>query len=402
MQLKVLLKKDLTSLFQQKAIIATLFIPLLFMASFGLLPTLLGVTGPFEVYYLNEDQGISDMNLGEIIIANMTGEFEQSENIELIEIPNTDDDDKDLADFLNKENGFWLPSNFTYQANLTHNALYHLKMSDTNLRADLIMNGRVAIIIETTVNEKLLAPITPPIVTVDRVYADSDIIGTTERERRENIAFPLAYMAFLILILAGSSMRITGFYAEKQAGMMELLMSSVVYRRELILSKLITGVIYGLASVLSYMVGIIVVILFENEEATEGTEFASLVFPEEAMTFINVLLITVLFSVLTFLSMQIILASQLVLGKEAGDRVGSMVNMILAFIFYFGTLGDARSETPMQMTNPFYWPFRVCLNLIYRDSYFRTLIYTGGISAFSLFLLLVKTKAVERERTIFD
>jgi ABC-type Na+ efflux pump permease subunit len=402
LQLKVLLKKDLTSLFQQKAIIATLFIPLLFMASFGLLPTLLGVTGPFEVYYLNEDQGIDGMNLGEIIISNMTDEFEQSENIELIEIPNTDDDDKDLADFLGKENGFWLPSNFTYQANITHNALYRVKMSDTNLRADPIMNGLVDFIIETTVNSQLLAPIKPPVVTADRVYADSDTIGSTERERRENIAFPLAYMAFLILILAGSSMRITGFFAEKQAGMMELLMSSVVYRRELILSKLITGVIYGLASVLSYMVGIVVVILFENEEATEGTEFASLVFPEEAMTFINVLLITVLFSVLTFLSMQIILASQLVLGKEAGDRVGSMVNMILAFIFYFGTIGDALSETPMQMTNPFYWPFRVCLNLIYRDSYFRTLIYSGGISAFSLFLLLVKTKAVERERTIFD
>ncbi len=394
MQLKTLLKKEILSLFRQKAIVATLLIPLFFIASFGLLPTLLGVEGPFKVSYFNEDEGIDGLNLGESIIDEMGVIFEESDNIEIVEVNSHEE-------FMKKSNGFWLPLNFTYLANLTNNATYYLKMSDTNIRANSIMNG-IKLLIETVVNEELLYPQIPPNVEPERLYEDSDLYGSEERKRRSDIAFSLAYLAFLILILASSSMRIASFSAEKHAGMMEILMSSVRYRRDLILSKLITGVIYGLLSVLSYMIGIIVVFVFENEEATEGTEFTALVLPEDAVTFTNVMIIIILFTILTFLSMQIILASQLALGKEAGDRAGSMINMALAFIFYFGSVGNPLNESTIQVVNPFFWPFKVALNLIFRDSFGSTLIYCILMFLFSVLLLTIKIMAIEREKTLYE
>ncbi|MHA2252739.1 MAG: ABC transporter permease, partial [Candidatus Kariarchaeaceae archaeon] len=254
MQLLILLKKDLTSLFQQKAVLGTLLIPMFFMASFGLLPTLLGVEGPFEVYYLNEDVGIEGLNLGDTIIEEMQKFFNTTEDLKLIESPSEDE-------FLKEENGFWLPENFTFAADMSKlnenvTGLYYMKYSETNLRSDSVMNGIVATKIEEVVVGELLIE-NPPRVDYERKFADSDKYKGDERKRRSSIAFPLAYMAFLILILSGSSMRVTGFSAEKQSGMMELLMSSVIFRREMVLSKLITGVIYGLVSVLSYMLGIV-------------------------------------------------------------------------------------------------------------------------------------------------
>ncbi|MHA2254122.1 MAG: ABC transporter permease, partial [Candidatus Kariarchaeaceae archaeon] len=242
----------------------------------------------------------------------------------------------------------------------------------------------------------------PPRVDYERKFADSDKYQGNERKRRSSIAFPLAYMAFLILILSGSSMRVTGFSAEKQSGMMELLMSSVIFRREMVLSKLITGVIYGLVSVLSYMLGIVLVFLFENKEASVGTEFTAFVFPQEAMTLYNIIVVTLLFSILTFLSMQIVLASQLVLGKEAGDRAGSMFNMALSFIFYFSIIGDALAETPLQIVNPFFWPFRIAINLIFRDEFLYTLSYSFMVLLFSSLLLKIKTISIEKEKSIYD
>ncbi|MFV2015848.1 MAG: ABC transporter permease, partial [Candidatus Heimdallarchaeota archaeon] len=253
-QLKILLIKDVKSLFQQKAVIGTLLIPMLLMIGFGLIPLLSDIEDPFEVVLFNEDEGIDGLNLGNNITGSFSAFFISSNNLKLKLVDNYDD-------FINSENGIWLPANFTRVANESHIAIYFTKVSNTNLRSDPVMFGIAPTIIETVVSEELLKPIVVPTVQVVQVYNEADVADQGDVKNRGALAFPLAYMSFLILIIASTAIRITGFSSEKNAGMMELLLSSIKNRNELIFSKLLTGVIYGLATVVSYIIGVLISLL---------------------------------------------------------------------------------------------------------------------------------------------
>ncbi|OLS27210.1 MAG: hypothetical protein HeimC2_13200 [Candidatus Heimdallarchaeota archaeon LC_2] len=394
-QLKILLLKDVKSLFQQKAVLATLLVPMFLMIGFGLIPLLSSIDDPFAVTLFNEDEGITGLNLGQ----NITEEFEA------FFVPNNDLTLKfvnSYEDFINSENGIWLPANFSQVANETHVATYYTKASDTNIRSDAVMFGIIPTIVETVVSEELLKPVIVPTIQFVQVYGKEDIAKQGEVKDRGALAFPLAYMSFLILILASSAIRITGFSAEKSAGMMELLLTSTINRKELVISKLLTGVIYGLATVTSYVIGVLISIQIINESDSNNDGLSTIVFSENIITFKNLIIISSLFILLIFTSMEIMLTAQLMLGKESGDRLGSTANMILAFLFYFSLISDPLQETAAQIINPFFWAYKTALNVAFSENWLNSSLYMLLNISFVTILLRIMTNAIEKEKVIFD
>ncbi len=394
-QLKILLIKDVKSLFQQKAVLFTLLVPFFLMIGFGMVPLLSSIEEPFEVTLYNQDEGIEGLNLG----LNITREFES------FFIPKNDLDLKivdNYDDFINNDNGIWLPSNFSSVANETHIATYFTKVSDTNFRSESVMFGIVPTIVETIVSEELLKPIVVPSIQYVQVYRDEDISKQGEIKDRGALAFPLAYMSFLILILASSAIRITGFSAEKSAGMMELLLTATKKRKELVLSKLLTGVIYGLATVLSYVIGALISIQLLSNSDSEDEGLSTIIFSENVLTSKNLIIISSLFILLIFTSTEIMLTAQLLLGKESGDRMGSTANMILAFLFYFSLLSDPLQESPAQIINPFFWAYKTALNIAFNENWLNSIFYIVLNISFITIMLRVMTVAIEKEKVIFD
>ncbi|MHA2098255.1 MAG: ABC transporter permease [Candidatus Kariarchaeaceae archaeon] len=394
-QLKILLIKDLKSLFKQKAVIGTLLVPMLLMIGFGLVPLLSNIEDPFEVVLYNEDEGVGDLNLGMNISDSFVSFFVPDNDFDLTFVDNYDD-------FIKSDNGVWLPANFSRIANGTHSATYFTKASSTNFRSDSVMFGIIPTIIETVISEELLKPIIVPTIHFIQVYSQKDVIKEGEVKDRGALAFPLAYMSFLILILASSAIRITGFGAEKVAGMMELLLSSVKKRNELVLSKLLTGVFYGLASVMSYVVGALISIQLTKDLDLEDDGLSTIIFSENVLTTKNLLIISALFIILIFTSMEIMLTAQLLLGKESGDRLGSTANMILSFLFYFSLLSDPLAETPSQLINPFFWTYKTALNVAFNENWGDSTVYIVLNIIFVVILLRIMTYAIEKEKVLFD
>lgn len=394
-QLKILLIKDVKSLFQQKAVIGTLLVPMLLMIGFGLVPLLSDLDDPFEVVLYNEDEGINGLNLGLNITESFTSFFASSNDLELKLVDN-------YKDFINSENAIWLPANFSRVANDSHIATYFTKVSDSNLRSDSVMFGIVPTIIETVVSEEILKPIVVPKIKLVRVYGESDIAKQGDIKDRGALAFPLAYMSFLILILASSAIRITGFNSEKNAGMMELLLSSIKNRNELVASKLLTGVIYGLATVTSYVIGALISIQIMKGVDSEEEGLSTILFSDKILTPQNLIIISLLFIFLIFTSMEIMLTAQLLLGKESGDRVGSTANMMLAFLFYFTLLTDPLAASPVQIINPFFWSYKIALNAAFNENWLDSLLYFVMNIILVIILLRIMTRAIEQEKVIFD
>ncbi len=394
MQLKVLLIKDLSSLFKQKAVVFTLLFPMIIIIFIGVLPLFLQSAEPFEIGYLIEDDGItidnSTLNLGNDILLSLNNTLANDDSIKLVKLDTYDE-------FISFENAIYIPGNFTEVANYTRVATYYLTMSDSNIRAQPIMTGTIAQIIDKVVTEKLI-PVIPPKIEGEQVFSESELLDNGVAKNRGAIAFPLAYIAFLILIMGSSSMRLTGFSAEREADMMELLLSSVVHRSEMILSKLIIGVIYGFATVMAYITGFAIVLIVNFN--TNDSELLTV--PKELITVTNVLAIIFLFVSLSFLSIEFLLAMQLLMGKEGGDKFGSSGLMILTILFYATSIADPLAETPIQVINPFFWPFKVSLNIIFKENLVGTMIYLMAIFAFSTILLLIQTRAIENEKVLFE
>lgn len=396
MQLKVLLKKDLSALFKQKAVIFTLIFPMIILMFIAVIPSFVDSSEPFEVGYLIEDDGIiianETLNLGDLIFEQITETFNNDESLILVELENK-------SAFINYPNALWVPSNFTHVANETREARYFITMSDTNIRAKPVMTGVISQIIDNIVTTNLI-PVVPPTIVGEQVFAETELLDG-QAKNRGDIAFPLAYIAFLILIMGSSSMRLTGFSAEREADMLELMLSSVIHRRELILSKLITGVLYGFASVMSYLIGFGVVILLNKENLSNG-DFNFINISPDLINVTNILILIFLFVTLSFISIEILLASQLVMGREGGEKFGSMGLMIMTIMFYVTSITDPLAETPIQVINPFFWPFKITLNVIFRENVISSLIYLSAIVILTISLLVIQTKAIENEKVLFE
>ena len=392
---KTILMKDLSALFKQKSVILTLLMPALIIIAIGIIPLfMVSSAESFQVHYLVEDEGIEGLNLSSTIMDELNILFDNDNTIELVELT-------DIDAFYAAENAFWLPANFTEVANATRVATYYMIISDSNIQANPIMTGRVQGTIDAVITRELL-PVQPPEINAQQLYPDDQLTDDGVAKNRGNVGFGLAYIAFLILIMGGSILKITGFSAERESGMMELLLTSVDKRHYLILSKLITGISYGFASIMSYIVGLGVVILVSSIVSNESTNFIMALIPEDIITPLSIFAVILMFVSLSFMSMNILLFFQLSMGREAGDRFGGTATTMLSILFYMTSLVDPIEESPIQVINPYYWPFKLALNMIFKEDLLRSLLYGFLIISFSLILLKKQTSAIEKEKVLFE
>ena len=392
---KTILMKDLSALFKQKSVILTLLMPALIIIAIGIIPLfMVSSAESFQVHYLVEDEGIEGLNLSSTIMDELNILFDNDNTIELVELT-------DIDAFYAAENAFWLPANFTEVANATRVATYYMIISDSNIQANPIMTGRVQGTIDAVITRELL-PVQPPEINALQLYPDDQLTDDGVAKNRGNVGFGLAYIAFLILIMGGSILKITGFSAERESGMMELLLTSVDKRHYLILSKLITGISYGFASIMSYIVGLGVVILVSSIVSNESTNFIMALIPEDIITPLSIFAVILMFVSLSFMSMNILLFFQLSMGREAGDRFGGTATTMLSILFYMTSLVDPIEESPIQVINPYYWPFKLALNMIFKEDLLRSLLYGFLIISFSLILLKKQTSAIEKEKVLFE
>ncbi len=372
---KTILMKDLSALFKQKSVILTLLMPALIIIAIGIIPLfMVSSAESFQVHYLVEDEGIEGLNLSSTIMDELNILFDNDNTIELVELT-------DIDAFYAAENAFWLPANFTEVANATRVATYYMIISDSNIQANPIMTGRVQGTIDAVITRELL-PVQPPEINAQQLYPDDQLTDDGVAKNRGNVGFGLAYIAFLILIMGGSILKITGFSAERESGMMELLLTSVDKRHYLILSKLITGISYGFASIMSYIVGLGVVILVSSIVSNESTNFIMALIPEDIITPLSIFAVILMFVSLSFMSMNILLFFQLSMGREAGDRFGGTATTMLSILFYMTSLVDPIEESPIQVINPYYWPFKLALNMIFKEDLLRSLLYGFLIISF--------------------
>ncbi len=392
---KTILMKDLSALFKQKSVILTLLMPALIIIAIGIIPLFLESSAePFQVHYLMEDEGIEGLNLGSTIMDELKILFNNDNNIELVELA-------DIDAFYAADNAFWLPANFTEIANATRIATYYMIISDSNIQANPIMTGQVQGTIDAVITRELL-PVQPPEINAQQLFPDEQLTEAGVAKNRGNVGFGLAYIAFLILIMGGSILKITGFSAERESGMMELLLTSVHKRHYLILSKLITGISYGFASIMSYIVGLGVVLLVSSIVSSESTNFIASLVPEDIITPLSIFAVILMFVSLSFMSMNILLFFQLSMGREAGDRFGGTATTMLSILFYMTSLVDPLEESPIQVVNPYYWPFKLALNMIFKEDLLRSLLYAFMIISFSIILLKKQTTAIEKEKVLFE
>ncbi len=139
-----------------------------------------------------------------------------------------------------------------------------------------------------------------------------------------------------------------------------------------------------------------------NGLETNSDGLSTIIFSNDVLTIKNLIIISVLLMFLIFTSMEIMLTAQLLLGKESGDRVGSTANMVLSFLFYFSLLSDPLAETPIQVINPFFWPFKSALNIAFSEKWINSLFYIFLSFSFMTILLGVMTYAIEKEKVLFD
>lgn len=365
------------------------------MISFGAIPLLTGIEQPFEVTLYNHDQGFNNLTLGYDVQITMVSYFGSDPTLKLKIVDSWDQ-------FIASDNGVWFPGNFSEVAQNTSIARYFMKISDSNLRADSVMSGIVQPIIEQTVTRELIKPTPVPQIIPVQVYSPQDISQQGKLKERGKIAFPLAYMVFLLLILSGSSIRSTGFTNEKNSGMMELLLANVKNRRDLILSKIITALSYGFLTIFSYLIGGLIGLKLTELADTTNSVTSDIFFSKDLVSFQNMFYMFILFFILIFISVQILLLTQLWFGKEAGDRIGSMVTMVFSFVFYFSLITDPLAQSYILFLNPFFWAYRATLNLIFHENPVATTIYFILCILFAYILLQLKVELIQKEKVIYD
>ncbi len=393
MELSTLLFYEFKSLLKQRAIILTILIPMLFITFLAISPTLITQQAPITVVVYNQDIGInSSLKLGKF----MTGQLQTNFNSSTVKFEEVNS----FGKFSNSTNGIWFPQNFSTVAIKDHKLQYFFRESSSDIRVSSIFGKEIQPFIYQQFL-KILNITDLPKIDVS-VYKNSiEQLKQKEISIKGNLAFPLVYMIFLVLMMGSSFVRFVSFAKEKQSNMMELLLYSVKNRNNLIMSKLLIGTLFGVSIPLSYLFGL----LFAGSvNQASGTSFSNPFVIQSSILYdpLVLTLLIILFLILSFMNMNFTLFFQLFFGRESGDRISGYLNIGLTFLFYISLLVDPLSTGIAQYVNPYFWPYRAVINIIFKENLLNTILYILAILLFNLLLLRGSVKAMSREKVLFE
>ncbi len=389
-EFKALFKKDLSFLFKKKVAFFIFGGPFLLMLFMIGIPTLFGSTEPMVVRAYSADIGVTNINVGDNIIGNLSIYYGESRTIEIElvnsfeEINNTD------------ELGLFISENFTatvYEGNPT---LYFVDKKQNPFSNQAILEIRTIArnVVATTLANRTI----PQIATEDitpTTQGGQDLLGY----KAATLAYPLGYMIFLLISLNSSSSSLIGFGKEKRMRTMEMLLAYVKNHSLLIISKALTGLIAALGSTLSYLLGIILSYSFSDDD-TESF-FSIFGFDIQAIGVGNVIIVF-LFAVLAlFISTLMTMAVDTNLKREASERLSPLIAIGFAFFFYFVIIIEPLTVTGMLMINPFFWCYRLALLIVSRVFNYEVIVYPSLILVSLIALIFLSTKGIQKEKTLY-
>ncbi|MBD3191354.1 MAG: ABC transporter permease subunit [Candidatus Heimdallarchaeota archaeon] len=405
-----ILKKDLRLVFTVKTILIIVVVPFIMMFLIIGLPTIFIGTMKTTIYICNQDQGSIEqhvngtfyqINLGQAAVINIQNTFENSSNVK-IKLVDT------RGEALNSSQGIWIPANFT-EATFDGQSVfeYYQTAAPTSPQA-AYLNQAITKVQETVASGFLFLNLEnelPEIVPVEYRPPAGEPTPGGWKESTLNLASPFAYAIFILVSLVGAMGRTIGFAKEKEDGTFETLLTITKNRTLLVLSKFIVGIIASFLSILAYFLGSVFAGLMSgaiigDTNVQSGIE-GILAIPKGELLSGNGELLLFGLAFCLALNMLALMTVDTLFSRTVSERLGTSLVIGLGMLFYFSVVFDPTTTAFFAVINPFYWIYHSFLSII--DLSFRWMDALYLVLSIALFvgLLILATKAIEREKVLF-
>lgn len=405
-----ILKKDLRLVFTVKTILIIVVVPFIMMFLIIGLPTVFIGTAKTTIYICNQDQGSIEqhvngtfyqLNLGQAAVINIQNTFGNSSNVE-IELVDT------RGEALNSSQGIWIPTNFT-EATFDGQSVieYYQAAAPTSPQA-AYFDQALTKIQETVVGGFLFLNLENEIPEFEPVEYSPPVGEPTPggwKESTLNLASPFAYAIFILISLVGAMGRTIGFAKEKEDGTFETLLTITKNRTLLVLSKFVVGILASFLSILAYFLGSISASLLSaaiigDANVQSGIE-GILAIPKGALLSGKGIILLLGLAFCLGLNMLALMTVDTLFSRTVSERLGTSLVIGLGMLFYFSVVFDPATTAFFAVINPFYWIYHSFLSII--DLSFRWMDAIYLLLSIGLFigLLILATKAIEREKVLF-
>ncbi len=400
LQIKALVKKDLTVTLSHKIVWLVLIGPGLFIMALGLTPFVLQDSTSIAVFAISQDETFHALNLGLEILYEMKNEFENISYVEFYVLT-------DLQQALQKENLLWIPSNFTRSLLETKHSIYYVKCCAAGSFSCKIMTETVPKIIDDTVKKNLNETSFPSAKGIILPGSNLKLEQEVLIEEALRMSFIISYAIFLLTLMLGSVGRLAGFARDKNEGMLELVYSVTSNKEELIISKLVIAFVLSAISVISYGIGIIIVLaahsLHGQSNRTKLDQETEDLFSVSSIFFkpINLVFITIALLAAGLMVVLISLVVQVSVPSDVSERFEGLILAGLSFLFFIGVLLDPIWPNLFLLLNPLYWPYRLLMGYFYPTLYSTsTYWFALPIIVFVLSGIWIGAKMMTRENFV--
>jgi len=406
-QFIAILKKDLRLVFTVKTLLVIVLVPFLMMFLIIGIPSIFIGTTNVTISLCNKDIGSTEqhvngtnyfINIGEAIVYNLTETTIPGLTITLVDT---------RAEALNASNGIFIPASFTMDI-FNGTGYFEFRKSGSsaslqgayfnqaiNVVQQMVFGAFLFLNLEVDLPNLDIIPYVPPDVDPDGVWSQETLA----------LAGPFSYALFIMVSLIGNMGRTIGFSKEKEDGTFETMLSITKNRSNLVFSKLIVGIIASTLSIVSYFAGSAIATLIAKavsgtSESITGIE-GFLSFPAaDLFSFKGVLLLFGL-GIALVLAMLALMTIDTIFSKTVAERVGTFAILGLGFMFYFAVIFDPATTAIYAQINPFYWIYHSFLSLIDLSFTWVDGIFIALTVALIAGLIILATKAIEREKVLF-
>lgn len=405
-QFLAILKKDIKLVFTKKNLIFMFIIPFTIIAVLTALPMMFNDSYTFEmtISIRSADIGSAELhvngtsyniNLGQEAINKMSALFRNNPEV-IIKLTTS----RDGA--LNSSYGFYFPSNFLDTTFDGQSSYEFRTVSDSGTRAGMYF-AQAMTMIDETIEDRML--FLNNVSDMPDVEPDQYIPPPVEQEGWSSdtlsLAVPFGYAILLFVSMSISMGKNFGFGKEREDGTLETMLTITRKRSHIVLSKILVGVMGAFLSITAYFAGS----LIGGLPALLGDDIIddfSLILSLNAILSGNGILL--LLSIVFCLSLAIIMliVFETTLKKPLADTIGIPVVILLGMLFFFPIVINPQSTLFITYINPFHWIYHPIMALIdgsfgWIDGLFLALF----IGLFAL-LIVIATKAIEREKVIYS
>ncbi|MEA2070314.1 MAG: ABC transporter permease [Asgard group archaeon] len=402
-QFKPILKKDLKLILNIKTLTIIVIVPFIMMFLIVGLPVFfMGATSTTIAIY-NADMGSTSLgvNLGDLAVQAIDQKFENNSNVEIEMV-------ESRAEALNESNGIYIPANFTEATFAGQSKLEFRSSSGTATLQAAVMDQALNTIQETVFQVFIALNLEEDLPSFQTIEYEPPIGEPSEGWRSETIemASPFAYAIFILITLVGAMGRSIGFGKEKSDGTFETMLTITKNRSILVLSKLIIGIIASLLSTLAYFAGSALAAQIAmgvlDGTGSEGIGLEGILsFPMDELFSYKGIVLLVGLGISLIITMLALMTIDTLFSQTVSERLGTSLVMGFGILFYFAVAFDPTTTAIYAQVTPFYWIYHVFLSIIDLSFGWVDIVYSVLIVALLIGMIILATKAIEREKVLF-